>query len=422
MRKAYRIAVVLVLLVVAACGNDGEQTVGQADGDSNESERVIAVDYAHDDMGSYHWRFFPRSMKARAGQTLVFERTYTGEPHSIVFGSLGQKAMEETERLDGIYADVDDDSPVSLLDEVEAKVAEAIEPLPQWAEYPNVAQAAAQPCYLKSESPPDDIDTPCTDAQQRQPEFTGKETYYSSGLIPVAGPNANEFRVKLADDIQPGTYRYYCAVHFPYMQGKIQVSRGDAPLQSNEEIQGNFGGALRALENPLRQALAAAREEEGQLAPDQKLPLPLAGIHAHPEYSVAFAAFIPDRIETKVNEPVTWTLPWAHTISFNAPQHKDVFVTDDDGTVRRDPEIDAAAGGSPEVQPVEFDLPRLTPYVRRPSIRRVDGGTWDGEGYFSSGLIGSEPYATYTLRVSKAGTYRFACRIHPRMRGTLVVG
>jgi plastocyanin len=74
--------------------------------------------------------------------------------------------------------------------------------------------------------------------------------------------------------------------------------------------------------------------------------------------------------------------------------------------------VDRAAGGSPRPPPVDFvsDEPM-----------KIDGGTWDGSGFFSSGLLGSDPFSTYTLRVSKPGRYRYACLIHPDMVGTLVV-
>ncbi len=40
--------------------------------------------------------------------------------------------------------------------------------------------------------------------QQEQPEFTGPQSYYNSGIIPYEGQQGNEYRVKLADDIEPG--------------------------------------------------------------------------------------------------------------------------------------------------------------------------------------------------------------------------
>ncbi len=50
-----------------------------------------------------------------------------------------------------------------------------------------------------------------------------------------------------------------------------------------------------------------------------------------------------------------------------------------------------------------------------------DGGTYNGEGPWSSGLIGSPPYLEYTMRISEPGTYDYACLIHPPMVGTIEV-
>jgi len=51
----------------------------------------------------------------------------------------------------------------------------------------------------------------------------------------------------------------------------------------------------------------------------------------------------------------------------------------------------------------------------------IDGGTWDGTGYFSSGLFGGEGNSHYSVRISKPGKYQYACLVHPAMVGTLVV-
>jgi plastocyanin len=419
--KVRGLAVAVLLVAAASCAQQPEQAADEDTGGS-ANERIVTVDHQYEGLGSYNWRFFPRSMKAHPGQTLVFRRQFTGEQHSVVFGTIPTEVVDKVERIDFKYAKVGDDATRAELDEVENQVTDVIKPLPPFAEYPNVAQSAAQPCYLDKGPLPRDVDTPCTREQQRQPEFNGKQAYYSSGLIPTSGPDANEYRVPLADDIKPGNYRYYCAVHFPYMQGKIQVMPGDGELPDAREVERTWKGSLTALENPLRDALAAARKDQATLH-DIKLSSPFAGVYAHPEFSVAVAEFVPKTITARVGEAVTWTVLWGHTITFNAPRELPAaFITDEDGTVRRNPEVDQATGGAPPVEPLNFDQPRLIAHQTRfPEIRRIDGGTWDGEGYFSSGLIGSEPYAKYTLRVAKAGRYSFRCLIHPRMRGTLVV-
>ena len=54
----------------------------------------------------------------------------------------------------------------------------------------------------------------------------------------------------------------------------------------------------------------------------------------------------------------------------------------------------------------------------------LDGGTWNGTGFHSSGLSpdsGDTQVVAYSLTFSKAGTYQYACLIHPKMVGTVVV-
>jgi plastocyanin len=138
----------------------------------------------------------------------------------------------------------------------------------------------------------------------------------------------------------------------------------------------------------------------------------LAGYHAGDEFTVAIDEFVPRTVRTKVNEPVTWTIVGAHTISFDVPRYVPIYRVRRDGTVKRNPVVDRAAGGSPKAPPVDFERHKL----------EIDGGTWDGSGFLSSGLLGSEPYSKYTLRVSEPGRYKFACLVHPKMVGTLVVG
>jgi plastocyanin len=50
--------------------------------------------------------------------------------------------------------------------------------------------------------------------------------------------------------------------------------------------------------------------------------------------------------------------------------------------------------------------------------RPVDAGTWNGEGFFNSGLMFG---GDFIVRFSKPGTYTYECLIHPGMAGTITV-
>ena len=111
-----------------------------------------------------------------------------------------------------------------------------------------------------------------------------------------------------------------------------------------------------------------------------------------------------------MGEPVTWLMFGPHSISFDVPEYFPIYEESEDGTVRANEEVYLPAGGAPEVE--ESDS--LEPIV-------IDGGTWDGSGFWSSGVLYSEAYVKYTLRFSTPGTYRYACLIHPPMVGTVTV-
>ena len=102
----------------------------------------------------------------------------------------------------------------------------------------------------------------------------------------------------------------------------------------------------------------------------------------------------------------------AHSISFDVPEYFPIYEELEDGTVRAGTRRSTSpAGGAPEV-------PEMTDSAEPIEI---DGGTWDGSGFWSSGVLYSDAYVQYTLRFSTPGTYRYACLIHPPMVGTVTV-
>jgi hypothetical protein len=102
-------------------------------------------------------------------------------------------------------------------------------------------------------------------------------------------------------------------------------------------------------------------------------------------------------------------------VSFNVPRYFPQLAIDSKGKVAFDHRAEAPVAGpgfSPTLPP---DPPN--PYV-------VDGGSWDGRGFRSSGLSPnneSDLIVGFRIRFAKAGTYQYACLIHPGMVGKVVV-
>jgi hypothetical protein len=94
------------------------------------------------------------------------------------------------------------------------------------------------------------------------------------------------------------------------------------------------------------------------------------------------------------------------------PRYFPIVTFKSDGSVVRNPKLDEPAGGAPALE--ELNGPP-------PEVMKIDGGTFDGKGFYSSGSLIAGKFVEYTMRFSRAGTYRFACLIHPPMVGTLTV-
>jgi plastocyanin len=279
--------------------------------------------------------------------------------------------------------------------------------------------------------PPSDPKKPC--AKRAQPDFTGTQAYYSSGFIPYAGNNGNSFDIKLSTNIKPGTYHYYCTVHGPGMQGRIIVKPAGASIPSQGAVDRAALSQANTLTGSVRKALkqvnALPKFDLIKVANDiSKFQPPptdnqiaklkdgyFAGYTTNDPNSVLANEFVPRTIHANVGEKVTWAMIGEHTVSFNVPKYVPILRTDKAGTVSFNPVVNSGAGPKfPKTAPDDAG----DAYI-------VDGGTWNGTGFHSSGLdeldTGDSNVVGYSLAFSKPGTYQYACLIHPKMVGTVVV-
>ena len=374
MKRTFALAAVL-MLAAAACSTTT----------SGGRSHTVQVDTGGEgDFNFFALAYFPGELSVHAGDTVLFDNAFNGEPHTVTFGTLVQ----------------------DLLDASDALTEEPSEPLPEEAALPpllpdgpgDAPQAAANPCFLATGEPP--ATDACPEDAATQPAFDGTQSFYNSGYL---GPDL-DFSMELSDDIAPGTYRYFCLLHRQGMQGSITVVADDVELPTDAEVAAERDEAIDEIIEALRPAVEAG-EEAG---PDGVF----AGTGSPEVQFAAVNEFLPNEVSVETGGTVAWNVIGPHTISFNAPTEAKLAMTQaPDGTWHAN---EGAFVPSPPGPP-PGEVEKATTF---------DGGSFDGEGYVSSGIIISFPpeLGTYTLTFDTPGTYAYECLIHEDMEGTVKVG
>jgi plastocyanin len=284
----------------------------------------------------------------------------------------------------------------------------------------DLSQPVAQPCYLRTGMPPKDPKKACSKAQQRQPQFDGTNSFYSSGVIPYEGQSGNTFRMQLSKNIKPGSYLFYCAVHGPLQSVEVDVKPSSAKIPSEEDVVKQARKEIDEHIKPLDELWADAADGKITIDQDgqkQTLEGPFAGISTPKEEHAAIADMAPKTFTVKAGQPIRWKMMGGqHTISFGVPPYFPPIQFLKDGTVRINPKLSPPAGGAPKPPTQSENGPD-----GGGGIQKIDGGTYSGNGFWSTGFIGSDPYLEYTLRIAKPGRYRYACMLHSGMVGNVVV-
>ena len=405
--RAFRIGGALLALLIGACG-------------SGSGDRItVRVDYSHDEFATQFIRYFPDKIQVHPGDTVNFVQDWTGEAHTVTLGTEVDRVMSITRPLFEEWGDVPEDQ---VPPEVMGTYFEAECSLPvlygcEDTEEPpsaellaegtsGVDQTIAQPCLVEAGAVPDD-GTPCP-TQELGP-FDGTEAYYNSGFIGFDTAQENVFELNLSESIAAGVYNFYCAVHGSFQSGTMEVVPSDQPIPSASEVNLQTREELNQMVEPFRQAYETANAEGQFVFGGEAFNGPFSGL-VDDRVEGSLNEFVPKILEAGVGEPVTWVMFGPHSISFDVPEYFPIYETLDDGTVRGNDELYAPAGGAPEVA----EANPADPVV-------VDGGVWDGSGFWSSGVLYSDAYVRYTLRISTPGEYRYACLIHPPMVGTITV-
>jgi plastocyanin len=415
-RALFAGVLVLIGTVAFACAPGG-----------SSSGRQVLVDYNNPDFANIAIAYFPDTVNVHPGDIVHFKQAWNGEPHSVTMGTLVDRGLDIVNPL---LPQLNGNGPPPA--DVQAKADAAFEHLPDMfnGDTSSVNQPAAQPCFIdKGGVPPSDSKKPCP--RRAQPVFNGTQAYYSSGFIPYAGNNGNSFDVKLSKDIKPGTYHYYCTYHGPQMQGRIIVKPASATIPSQGDVDRAALSQAASRTAPVKKALdkvdglrpfdiIKAADIAGFEPPptdNQKAKLKgaiFAGYSTQNSDGVLANEFVPRTVHAKVGQKVTWAFVGLHTVSFDVPRYFPFFKIANDGTVSLDRRFDSGAG--PKF-PATYPDGAGDTYI-------LDGGTWKGTGFYSSGLLKIDSGSNvigYSLAFSQPGTYQYACLIHPKMVGTVVV-
>jgi plastocyanin len=396
-------------VTLAACEQEGAAPVSEEP--TAEMAAPAAQTYTvqvdgRADYNSSFLAFFPRETKVHAGDTVAFRWVDTGEPHTVTFGSLVDAAVAA---LEG--ADMEGPPP------------------PEWEKLPvlideeslAVAQSAAQPCFLMTGEPGTEA---CDAADQEQADFDGSATFYNSGWPEGAGT----FTVKLDPATAPGRYNFVCLLHVPFMAGVIEVvdaaDEADAPADATARGESELADMAAAL----TETVGAAE------APDAATVL--AGILPDAEIPASGDLFRPNEITIEAGDAVTWQIAGPHLVAFNSPSEAvGVRYEGPDGAISLNMASIGPSGGSPGMPAPPEDAesegtddataaPEESPAAEEmPPPTVVDGGEWDGTGFYNSGLFLSFPpnMFAFKLTFTEPGSYPYLCLLHPGMSGVVLV-
>jgi plastocyanin len=226
--------------------------------------------------------YFPASVQARPGDTIVFENRSSQVPHTVTFGVKVDRS----------------NSPKFLTR------ATAFNPV------------VFGPCYTDSD-PTADLEACPGSVSAQPPPFAGKGYWNSGALTPTVAPTGHDIKLTLDPSMAPGAYPYICALH-AFMAGTLVVPESDTDRQLPAEV-------TTAGDRLARQAAAAAAA----------LPVAAAGATggAKPvalgwgDKLVSVNRFNPVEMMIKAGETVSW-IPLSpyepHTVTFASP-----FMPDD---------------------------------------------------------------------------------------------
>jgi plastocyanin len=283
--------------------------------------------------------YYPSSIRARPGDLLRFTNPTVEDPHSVTFGLRADRSNQ-----------------------------------PRFATGSTASSFVEGPCVSSAGLTPETSDCEGVDDTGHLPAFAG-QAFYNSGIIP---PGGGTFELRLADELDPGTYRFGCVVH-PAQVGTLEVADDGDPTQRPDDLRDAGGDQF----DDDAKDLARSRRQAERLTPPPDEPTVRAGVATA---RTSLNAFLPVEVVIRDGDTVTWR----------------------------------NAGSVPHV--VIFDGYLAPPEAiatppTRPSGSRLSSGT------FTSGPIGAVPYprTSFSVRFDEPGSYPYVCTLHPGMVGSVEV-
>lgn len=258
MRRYLAPSLAFLLLIGTACGQ----------GVSGTQSYSVGVDAASPEGKNLQYStFFPSTIKASPGDSIVFRNRSSQAPHTITFG---------------VEQDRSNQPPVVL---------------PNGTESPVVTE----PCFAEGGATAKLTSCP----SKTLPAYEG-DGYWNSGfLVPAVAPEGpKETTLELADSIEPGQYRYLCVLHGPMVGVLEVVEEGDRePTDAVTETADEQLVEVRADADEIRDPEVDANTVAAGWS---------GGV-------TAVNRFLPETIEVKSGSTVTWDAfsdYEPHTVSF----------------------------------------------------------------------------------------------------------
>jgi plastocyanin len=398
-------AVLATVVIASGCNSKLLRPPAIIFADSGEFAVKTSIRGEGDKYPSVFTAFVPSQVPLHPGDAVNFQLQDTGEPHAVAVGTLVDAAVTGADGL----------GPTATLKQIEGlkpmKKVPSVMPLSPKGKVPELNASAAQRCFLESGSPPNSPTGGAAACEEAgQPDFNGRQPFFSSGLLEEGEP----FRIKLAADIAPASYRFMCLVHRSTMTGTIEVRPKDVERPSVAELRTQ----AEAEEKEVAASLEPSARVAGVKAFDAKGAGPVFAGTGPLGLSRGFiTAFIGDEVKVAVDTPLVWKVNRTHTISFNPSREaKDGFILEGSDGTRLNEDVWNPVGS----KRAPAGLFRIPPAKKS---YKINGGTWSGEDAWSSGVIQATAgtAVSYSMRFSKAGTYKYTCLIHDSMRGRVVV-